>query len=172
MRRELLVHGLRAAILNNASAYGFSVMITTVLAATQTILQPPELLELFLYAGGTTIAFAAVEAAVTSGFRVRARPEPSDVVAAGTALATLSVLLALGAGVGVAQLTGGRLGWALTPFAATVTYSTASGVEMALGRRKQERREQETEAEAEASSPPGGDDVADAGASAETQDAS
>jgi hypothetical protein len=34
VQRELLVHGLRVAILNDATAYGFSVMITTVFVAS------------------------------------------------------------------------------------------------------------------------------------------
>jgi hypothetical protein len=145
VRRELLVHGLRVAILNNATAYGFSVMITTVFVATQTLLAAPQLGELFLFAGGTTIAFAAVEAVATSGFRVRTRPDRSDVVAVGTALATVSVLLALAVGAGLASLVGGWFGWFLAPFGATVTYSAASGVEMALAHREQARRDQHVE---------------------------
>jgi hypothetical protein len=163
VRRELLVHGLRVAILNNATAYGFSVMITTVFVATQTILATHELGELFLFAGGTTVAFAAVEAVATSGFRVRTRPDRSDVVAVGTALATVSVLLALAVGAGLASLVGGWFGWFLAPFGATVAYSAASGVEMALAHREQERRgqvseEQEDGSGSEEHATPGADD--------------
>jgi hypothetical protein len=147
MRPELLVHGLRTSILNNATAYGFSVMITSVFAATQTVLQSPHLPELFAYAAGATVAFAAIEAAATSGFRIRARPEPSEVVAVGTALATVSVLAALSAGIGAAKIIDGPAGWFLAAFCATVTYSLLSGVEMALAHRAQ--REQEPEQEAE-----------------------
>ena len=161
MRRELLVHGLRVAILNNATAYGFSVMITTVFVATQTILAPPQLGELFLFAGGTTVAFAAVEAVATAGFRVRTRPDTSDVVAVGTALATVSVLLSLAVGAGLASLGGGGFGWFLAPFGATVAYSAASGVEMALAHREQERRGLGVEEREDGS---GGEDGATTGA--------
>jgi hypothetical protein len=147
MQTKLVVHGLRTSILNNATAYGFSVMITTVLAATQVVLQTPHLPELFAYAAGATLAFAAVEAAATGGFRIRARPEPSTVVAAGTSLATVSVAAALGAGIGAAKLVDGPVGWFLAAFCATVTYGLLSGVEMALGHRQQEQRDERPEEE-------------------------
>lgn len=145
--RDRTIHGLRTSILNNATAYAFSVMITLVLVATQQELQPVTTPRLFLFGLGATLAFAGVEAVATSGFRVRVRPDPTEAVALGSAIAVLSVALSLGAAVLVLELVAGGLGWFLTPFAATVVYVGASGVEMAVGRWRAEQQESEEEQE-------------------------
>lgn len=144
---RLLAHGIRTSIFNNAMAYGFSIMITVVLAATQRLLGSPSIVELFVYVLGATTAFVIVESVATRGFRERIRPERTDVVALGAAFAIVSVTASLAVAVGVAHALTGLAGWFVTPFAATTTYIVASGFEMALGRRGQEDRDTETEDE-------------------------
>lgn len=144
---ERTVHGLRTSILNNATAYGFSVMITLVLVAAQRSLEPPAMGELFLFAVGAASAFAVVEAVATSWFRVRVRPEPTQAVALGSAFAVVSVTVGLGAAILVLQSLSGRLAWFVAPFVATSTYVVASGAEMAVGRWRAEQMESEEEDE-------------------------
>lgn len=157
--RNRAIHGLRSSILNNSTAYAFSVMITVVLLATQQALKPVTTGRLFLFALGATIAFAGVEAVATAGFRVRVRPDPSEAVALGSAFAVLSVTLGLGAAVLALQVVSGAVGWFVAPFAGTVMYVAASGLEMAFGRWQEER----IRAEQEEEDPPesGGDDASE-----------
>jgi hypothetical protein len=148
--------GLQTTVLNNASAYAYSVTITATFAAAQRVLDSPSLPELFLFVTGATAAFAAVEGAATRGFRDRGRPERGDVIALGSAIAMISVSVSLAVAIGLAHLLGGAVAWFVAPFGATVTFLLLSGLEMMLARREQERRsdtpEQEGEAREEAAS--------------------
>lgn len=102
---------------------------------------------MFLYAAGIIAGVTLVEAVASRGFRVRMRGEPADVIALGSSFSFASVGLA----VGVAALTGtildSWLAWLLGPLLASSVYVIASGVEMALARTAQERREETEEGE-------------------------
>lgn len=144
---ERAIHGVRTSILNNATAYGFSVMITLVLLATQEGTRSVSTGRLFLFAVGATTAFAIVEGVATSGFRVRVKPDPSEAVALGSAFAMGSVVLSLGTAVLLLRGVGGAPAWFLAPFAATTVFVSASGIELALARWQEERMETKDEEE-------------------------
>lgn len=138
-----LVHGVRTSILFNSTAYGFSVMVTAGFAMLHRQQGPATTGQIFLFAIGTTTAFAATEAAATRGFRVRVRPDPASVVSLGSAMATVSVTAALGVVALLARVLHGEVAWFVAPWAATVTFVLVAGTEMALARRAGERRDED-----------------------------
>lgn len=139
MRWTYLAEGLRGTIRQNATAYAYTVMITVVFANMTTRRGTPETWELFLFVAGATVGFAAVEAAASRGFRDRLRPEPSEVVMIGSAMAVFSVSAGLGVAVLLSLVLGGWVAWLVIPFVATVTYLGISGIEMGLAHRRGER---------------------------------
>lgn len=136
--RELeldLTRGAQTSLRNNASAYAFSVFITACFAIVDAVVSGRSVLRFFLFAAGATVGFVIVELVVSRGFRDRVRPERSEVVMLGAAMAPVSVMLALGAGWGSSQLVGGAAGWFAAPLLGTLVFLTASSLEMALARR-------------------------------------
>ncbi|HEX6311950.1 MAG TPA: hypothetical protein VF152_10010, partial [Acidimicrobiia bacterium] len=112
-----------------------SVMITASAASLVYYTGTARPWELFLFAAGAIAGFTLVEASVSRGFRYRLRPEPSDVVALGSALSFASVGLGLGTAVLVGVVLDSWLIWPAGAFAATIVYVLASGVEISLAER-------------------------------------
>lgn len=131
---------MRGGIRDNATAYAYSILITVTFVATERAFGTPTTLDLFLYLIGATGAFVLVEAVSSRFFQVEIRPEPSDVVLVGSAFSPLSVAASLGAGLGVASVTGGWLGWLLTPFVGTTAFILLVGVQLAVARRREEQK--------------------------------
>jgi hypothetical protein len=52
------VNGMRDAARENASAFGFSIMITSVFGVLATLESAPGVLEVFLFAPGATLGFS------------------------------------------------------------------------------------------------------------------
>ncbi len=125
-------NGVRASLRYNASAFGYSVMITATFGALNTLIGSPALPDLFLFVVGATAAFAVVDMIVSDFFRNRLRGEPSEVVALGSAMAILSVSSAVGVGALTGTFLRSWIGWLLGPFGATVVYLAVVGIEMAL----------------------------------------
>jgi hypothetical protein len=71
------LHGLRASVRNNASAYGFSVTITATMALLNSILGTPAALEILAFAGGAVVAFAVVELVVSRASHKGWRTSPA-----------------------------------------------------------------------------------------------
>lgn len=134
-----LLRGVRRAVRTDASAYGYSILITTVFGLVNLRDGPPTVERLFAFALGATFAFALWEAAVSRGFRIRIREERSEVVLVGTALAPVSVGASLGAALGVAQALSGVWAWALIPLSATIVYVALTGTQLAAARLYEER---------------------------------
>ena len=139
--KEAIEGGVRTSVRNNASAYGFSVMITAAFGVLSASLDTPTVGEVFLYAAGAVSGVTAVEGIVSHGFRVRLRGEPSDVVALGSSFSFASVGLSVGAAAVVAAIVPTWVAWLSGPFAASAIYVVASGFEMALAHEAQKRRE-------------------------------
>lgn len=127
------------AVRNDASAYGYSLLVTTTFGAANVQIGSPSVNRVFAFAIGAALAFFLVEAAVSNLFRQRLRAEPSDVVILGSALHLVSVVAGLGVGALVAWLVGGWLAWLLAPFAATVVYIVLTGANMAAAHLAEER---------------------------------
>lgn len=129
-----LLRGVRRAVRTDASAYGYSILITTVFGLVNLRDGPPTVGRLFVYAVGATLGFALWEAAVSRGFRIRIREEESDVVLVGTAMAPVSVGASLAAALGVAQVLSGLWAWSVIPLTATIVYVALTGAQLAAAR--------------------------------------
>lgn len=134
-----LLRGVRRAVRTDASAYGYSILVTTVFGLVNLQDGPPTVGRLFAYAMGATLGFALWEAAVSRGFRIRIREEKSDVVLVGTAMAPLSVGASLAAALGALQVLSGPWAWLGTPLTATVVYVALAGAQLAAARVYEER---------------------------------
>jgi hypothetical protein len=103
------LHGLRASVRNNASAYGFSVTITATLALLSSIRGAPTALQIVAFAGGAVVAFAVVEMVVSWGFTQGLEDEPTDVKELGSSISVLSVGFDIGCAYVVGRLVGAWL---------------------------------------------------------------
>lgn len=137
--RNPIVRGMRSAVRNDASAYSYSILITVTFGAVQLEVGSVSAGRLFLFVLGATGAFAVIEAASSRFFQVRVREEPSDVVILGTALAPLSVALALLAALATLQVVTGAPAWTLTPAVATTVYICAAACQLMLARSYERR---------------------------------
>lgn len=129
-----LLRGVRRAVRTDASAYGYSILITAVFGLVNLQDGPPTVGRLFAYVMGATFGFALWEAIASRGFRIRIRQEQSDVVLVGTALAPLSVGVSLAAALGMTLLVSGNWAWLIPPFVATVVYVMLTGSQLAAAR--------------------------------------
>lgn len=134
-------HGVRTALRNNVSAYGFSVMITATFGVLTAGLGSPDVGDVFVFAAGGVTGVTAVEAISSHGFKERMHGDSSDVVALGAAIGYFSVGLAIGAAAFVTALVTGPPGWGLGAGAASGVYVMIAGLEMAVARAAQEDRE-------------------------------
>jgi MFS family permease len=130
--------GLKTSIRNNSTAYGFSIVASADISALSHLLKPPSLLEIFVFLFGAAVSFASVEAIATGGFRDESREEPSKVVALGSALAILSMSLAVGAAAAVAAFLEGWLAWFIASWFSSTAYLAVVAAEMAFARRIEE----------------------------------
>ena len=145
--RSGLQHGIRTALRNNVSAYGFSVMITASFGVLTASLGSPSVGDVFLFAAGGVTGVTVIEGISSRGFREKMRGDPSDIVALGSAIGSFSVGVAIGAAALVALALTGGVGWAVGAMAASAIYVLISGAEMALARILQEDRERADERE-------------------------
>src|SRR3954465_372593 len=123
-------HALQGAVLNNSSAYGYSVLITATFGVASVQLGDPSVGDVFLFAGGASIAFTLLGILVTAGFRERVRPEPPEVVVLGSALSFFSVGVGLAAAALASDLVHGWAGWLAAPLASSFVYPLVVGVEL------------------------------------------
>lgn len=138
--RERLEHGLRQALQGNATAFGYSVTITASYGAVQHQRGNPSFLDLLLYGLGAVAAFSVLEGIVSRGFK-RAIPAGSDEVRTlGTALAFLSIGLAISSAYGIASLLHGGAAWFASAVGASLVFVLAEGLEFALAALVQQRR--------------------------------
>lgn len=130
-----LRRGLRRAVRSDAGAFAYSILITVTYGAVNLQVGDPTVGRLFVFTLGATMGFVAWETAASRGFTVRIREEPSDVVLVGTALAPVSVSLGLAVALGAIAVLPDAWAWAVAPFAATIVYVLAAGLQMAAARR-------------------------------------
>ena len=134
------LHGLRASVRNNASAYGFSVTITAAFGLLTTALGTPTASQIFAFASGAVAAFALVEIVVSRGFTQGLEDEPASVKELGSSISILSVGIAIACAYAIGRLVGGFVAWPLGSFGATSAYLFLFGVELSLAHRVQRRR--------------------------------
>lgn len=141
--------GLMTSTVNNSSAFGFSVMITSSFGMLSHLHGSPLAPDVALFALGAVLAVSAIEAAVSRGFRRRPHTHPSNVVLLGTAGNLVSVATAIGIVYGVGVTLPSSIVWLLAPLLAAATYVLVEGAELALA----ERLEASVFGESEAESP-------------------
>lgn len=140
----LYVRELRLSLRNNAGAYGFSVMITCVMATLSAINEPPSAGEVVLFFLGAIACFALIEMLATRGFtQALDEKEATKVIALGSSLHLASIAGAVGLAAAVGHLLPGGLSWLAAPFLASATYLLVTAGEMTIARRVQEARNEE-----------------------------
>jgi len=143
--RERLDRGAGEALRGNATAFGYSVMITASFAAVQYERGQPSYTDLLLYGMGAVVAFTALEALVSRGFRVPLEGGSDQVIALGTALAFVSVALAITTALGVAAALRGGAAWFGAALSASLVFILTESLEFILAEWMQERRGEPTE---------------------------
>jgi hypothetical protein len=134
------LHGLRASVGNNASAYGFSVTITATMALLSSLRGTPTAPEIAAFAGGAVAAFAVVELVVSRGFTRGMEDEPASVKELGSSISILSVGVAIGCAYATGRFVGGFVAWPLGSFVTTAAYLFLFGAELSLAHHIQRRR--------------------------------
>lgn len=123
---------LTTSVRDNATAFGFSIMITASFAALNRNEGTPTVTELLLFGVAAAMAVALLEAGVTHGFRRRAGSAPAEVTMLGTALNALSVAVGVGTAVGIAEVASGLPAWAAGGFLAAMAYILTESAELLL----------------------------------------
>lgn len=138
---EAFGRGVRTSLTNNASAYGFSVTITSAFGLVAGTHKPSDYtLPVLLFAAGAALAFVAVElvAAARAFERLPHGRGDRELLLRG-AFDLFAVMIAVVAAAGVARLDG-VLAWPLVAFTATVVFLLAGGVDVLLARRAARRQ--------------------------------
>lgn len=134
------IDNLRRTVLHNASAYAYSILITTVFASLSAMEGDPTLPDVFSAIAGAGTAFVCVEMTATRMFKDLSQTDSPEAMLLGSA----THLFAIGAGTGVAVLMGlwldGAPAWALGAYVATVVYLLVEAVELTAAARKEERK--------------------------------
>ncbi len=138
---SLYLQELRLSLRNNSGAYGFSVMITSVLAVLTSLHRTPGVVHIFLFLFGAVVSFATIQVAATRGFRRSlAEQEQSKVVALGGSLGIVSISVAVGAAALVGLVLPELLAWPVGSFVGSTLYLLLTALEMSAARRIEEAR--------------------------------
>lgn len=123
--------GLHTSVVDNSSAFGFSIMITGSFSALATLVGKPGLGDIFGFALAAAATLTVILGVTSHGFTRSLEVAPREVVLLGTAMNFLSV----GVGVGSAALAGTIVGswpaWPIGAIAATGAYIGAESAELA-----------------------------------------
>jgi hypothetical protein len=137
--------GLQTAVVDNSTAFGFSVTVTASYGALDRLAADPSLGDVAGFAVCAAAAFALLQVVTTRGFRRRPGTATRQVVLLGTAFDIVSVAL----GVGTAMLVGAVVpawgAWALGGFLASLVFTGSQAIELVVAARL-ERREGELDA--------------------------
>lgn len=125
---------LKRSIGTNASAYGFSVMITASYGVLSTSLGNPTVGDVFLFTTGAVLGFVLLEIITTRGHSRSLEAERSDVVAYGALFSLGSITAGVGAAALVAAILDSGVAWPLGAAAATITHLLVVGLETLLAR--------------------------------------
>ena len=126
--------GLRTTLRDNSAAYGYSVSLTATFGITSTQhAQHAGAIQVLLFAAGAAMAFLLVEGVASRMFQRSGRSEQPLTSMVTGALDVLSILAAVGAGIGFAYVPG-LAGWAAAAFAATTTYLLVGGLDVLMAR--------------------------------------
>lgn len=138
--RRRLVCGLGESLGGNATAFGYSVTITASFGAVQISRGTPHFSDLIVFGLGAVVAFGGLEGIASGGFRVPLKKGSDQVVLLGTALAFVSIMIAIATARAVADVLSG--GWALFggAFCASLIFALVESLEFLVAEWLQERR--------------------------------
>lgn len=139
---SLYVQELRLSLRNNSGAYGYSVMITSVLAVLTALQRAPGVGQVFLFLFGAVVSFATIQFAATRGFRRSlAEQESTTVVALGGSLGIVSISVAVGAAALAGLVLPELISWPAGSFVGSTLYLLLTALEMSTARRIEEARD-------------------------------
>ncbi len=138
--RERLVSGLGQSLGGNATAFGYSVTITASFGAVELGRGTPRFGDLVVFGLGAVVAFGGLEGLATGGFRSPLQKGSNEVVLLGTALAFISIVLAIATARGIAELLSGAWAWFGAAFGASLVFALVESVEFMFAEWLQERR--------------------------------
>jgi hypothetical protein len=124
--------GVRTVLRDNATAYGFSVVITATFGLVSRE-HRPTVLGIALFAAGAAGAFLLVDLLASRFFRRVSITGTRRVVLVSGALDVMSIMGAVGVGIGLATLPG-VLAWPAAAGGATLTYLLLSGLDVLVAR--------------------------------------
>jgi hypothetical protein len=130
-----VVRGLRSTVGRESTTFGFSILVTVTFGLLQATEGSPDVPRIFLFAFGASMSFTLLEGALSRGFRRSMPQHRTRVLALGTSLNVVSVLVGLAAGWLVGAATSHPAVWAAAPFLAGVVYLVVESLETALGER-------------------------------------
>jgi hypothetical protein len=134
-RSNPLIRSMRSTVGRESTTFGFSILVTVTFGLVQSTHGSPTTLQIFLYAVGAVMSFTLLEGVLSRGFR---RPMPqhaTQTLTLGTSLNVLSVVAAMAAAWGFAEVTGPRIAWAVAPLIAGLFYLLIESLEEAVAER-------------------------------------
>jgi hypothetical protein len=135
-----LVCGLGQSLGGNATAFGYSVTITASFGAVELGRGAPRFGDLIVFGLGAVVAFGGLEGLATGGFRSPLPKGSDEVILLGTALAFVSIVLAIATARGLAAVLSGAWAWFGAAFGASLVFALIESIEFMLAEWLQERR--------------------------------
>lgn len=125
--------GVRTALRNNATAYGFSISITAAYGLVSGEHGQGSALETVSFAFGACAAFVLVGSVFVALFRRGSLSEGGQVLTIGGVIDLVSVVAAVAAAFGL-SLVPGYASWPLTGMATVVVYLLVGGLDVVIAR--------------------------------------
>ncbi|MFC7343891.1 hypothetical protein [Saccharopolyspora griseoalba] len=130
---EVFGRGVRTALRNNATAYGFSISITAAYGLVTGSRGAASALETISFAFGAAFAFLLVGSVFVARFPHGRLPESGQVATFTGGIDILSIVAALMAAYGLSQISW-FLAWPLTAFGTVLAYLLIGGLDVLLAR--------------------------------------
>jgi len=138
--RERLVYGLGESLGGNATAFGYSVTITASFGAVELARGTPRFGDLIVFGLGAVVAFGGLEGVASRGFRFPLQKGSNEVVLLGTAVAFISIVVAIATARGIAEVLSGAWAWFGGALGASLVFALLESVEFMFAGWLQERR--------------------------------
>src|SRR5699024_7911343 len=127
--------GVRTSVRNNATAYGFSVTLTSSFGLISTTHTTNDLgLHVLMFAAGAAAAFVLVELLASRLFRQVSGNERERVVVIGGAIDVVSILAAVATAIALVRIPG-TAAWPLTGAGVTIVFLLVGGLDVFIARR-------------------------------------
>lgn len=137
-RIEVYGEGVRTALKNNATAYGFSIPITMAYGLVNSARGVVSALEIVFFATGAAIAFVLIGAVFIARFPLGSLQEGGQVATISGAIDMLAVAAAVAAAFGLSRLPG-VVAWPLTGAGTVITYLLVGGLDVVIAQSAAQR---------------------------------